>query len=214
MVARMKQDPRWEKTRHALIAGGRRVMARKGVDAASVLEIVKAAGVSQPSFYNHFASKEELAEVIAANFFQADVAFKSRVFQTAEDPAEAIAINTRHTLKVATRDPVVAWVVVRGGSGRKLLRIGDPDQLVNMITTGIGKGRFRETDARVVAEVIRAAAFPLLQDILEGTAPDNIEIQFAELVLLMLGIPAREAAEIAARPDPPWTEEYEPSQKQ
>ncbi len=49
MVARMKQDPRWERTRQALIEGGRRVMARKGVDAASVLEIVKAAGVSQVS---------------------------------------------------------------------------------------------------------------------------------------------------------------------
>jgi AcrR family transcriptional regulator len=209
MVADMKQDLRWEKTRQALLEGGRQVMARKGVDAATVLEVVKVAGVSQPSFYNHFASKEELAGAIAASFFQADVAFKSRVFQTAEDPAEAIAINTRHTLKVATHDPVVAWVVVRGGSGRNLLRIGDEDQLVNMIRDGINTGRFRELDARVVAEVIRAAAFPLLQDILEGTAPDNIDIQFAELVLLMLGIPATEAADIAARPNPPWAEEQE-----
>ena len=211
MVARMKQDLRWEKTRQALLEGGRQIMASKGVDAATVLEVVKAAGVSQPSFYNHFASKEELAEAVAANFFQADVTFKSRVFQTAEDPAEAIAINTRHTLKVATRDPVVAWVVVRGGSGRNLLRIGAEDQLVNMIRTGIESGRFRDLDARVVAEVIRAAAFPLLQDILEGTAPDNIDIQFAELVLLMLGIPAAEAADIAARPDPTWAEEQAPA---
>jgi len=211
MVARMKQDLRWEKTRQALLEGGRQIMASKGVDAATVLEVVKAAGVSQPSFYNHFASKEELAEAVAANFFQADVTFKSRVFQTAEDPAEAIAINTRHTLKVATRDPVVAWVVVRGGSGRNLLRIGAEDQLVNMIRTGIESGRFRDLDARVVAEVIRAAAFPLLQDILEGTAPDNINIQFAELVLLMLGIPAAEAADIAARPDPTWAEEQAPA---
>jgi hypothetical protein len=92
------------------------------------------------------------------------------------------------------------------------LRIGAPDQLVNMIRTGIDSGRFRALDARVVAEVIRAAAFPLLQDILEGTAPDNIEIQFAELVLLMLGIPAEDAADIAARPDPTWAEEQAPAQ--
>jgi AcrR family transcriptional regulator len=213
MVARMKQDPRWEKTRQALIDGGRKIMARKGVDAASILEIVKAAGVSQPSFYNHFESKEELAQAIAAQFFQADVAFKSRVFRKVEDPAEAIAINARHTLKVATHDPVVAWVLVRGGSGRNLLRIGDPDQLVKMIRTGMEKGRFRELEPRVVAEVIRAAAFPLLQDILQGTAPDNIETQFAELVLLMLGIPAQEAADIAARKDPPWTEEQDPTRE-
>jgi AcrR family transcriptional regulator len=209
MVARLNQDPRWEKTRQALLEGGRLIMAQKGVDAASVLEIVKAAKVSQPSFYNHFNSKEELAEVIAAKFFRADVTFKSRIFQTVKDPAEAIAINIRHTLKVATHDPVVAWVVVRGGSGRNLLRIGDSDQLVNMIITGIEKGRFRESTPRVLAEVIRAAAFPLLRNILQGTAPDNIEIQFAELVLLMLGIPVHEATEIARRPDPPFAEEGE-----
>lgn len=209
MVADMKQDPRWARTRQALIDGGRRIMARKGVDQATVLEIVAAAGVSQPSFYNHFASKEELAQAIAANFFLTDVAFKNHVFETAEDPAEAIAINARHTLKVATRDPVVAWVVVRGGSGRDLLQIGAPDQLVNMINTGIKKGRFRQLDPHVVAEIIRAAAFPLLRDILQGTAPDNIDIQFAELVLLMLGVPADEAVAIAARPDPSWTEVFE-----
>lgn len=174
-------------------------MAAKGVEAATVLEIVRESGVSQPSFYNHFESKEQLAEAIAAEFFQADVAFKMRVFSAADDPAEAIAINTQHTLRVATRDPVVAWVMVRAGAERNLLRTSDSDELTRMIASGIDAGRFKTVNPRVAALVIRGAAFPLLQDILLGTAPDTVETDFAALVLRMLGIVDEEAAEIARR---------------
>jgi len=205
-----RDDPRWERTRRALLDGGRRVLARKGVEAATVLEIVREAGVSQPSFYNHFASKDQLVEAIAADLFERDVSYKVRVFSRVADPAEAIAMNVRHTLRVAKRDPAVAWVMVRSGAMRELARPRRADDLVNMISAGARSGRFRIADARVAAAVIRGAAYPLLQDILQGRAPADVETQFAELVLRMLGLPDREAAAVAARasvadeqPEPP-----------
>ena len=205
-----KDDPRSERTRRALLDGGRRVLARKGVEAATVLDIVREAGVSQPSFYNHFASKDQLVEAIAADFFKRDVAYKVQVFSRIADPAEAIAMNVRHTLQVAKRDPAVAWVMVRSGAMRELERTRGADDLVNMISSGARSGRFRIADARVVAAVILGAAYPLLQDILQGKAPPDVEMQFAELVLRMLGLTRREAAAVAARasaaseqPEPP-----------
>jgi AcrR family transcriptional regulator len=203
VVAILKDpDPRRERTRSALIAGGRRIMAEKGVERATVLEIVREAGVSQPSFYNHFRSKEELAEAVVTDFFQSDASFKIRVFDVVDDPAEAIAINARHTLRVASHDPIVAWVMVHGGAGSNLLPIGDSDDLARMITIGVERGRFRDVDPRVAALVIRGAAFSLLQDILQGFAPETVETDFAELVLRMLGVPENECSEIAARPEP------------
>lgn len=192
-------DPRWERTRRALVDAGRRVLARKGVEAATVLEIVREAGVSQPSFYNHFASRDELVEAIAADLFEADVAHKVRVFDRAADPAEALAANAVHTLRVARRDPAVAWVMVRSGAMRDLRRTRGPDDLVRMIESGMRRGRFRVADARVAAAVIRGAAYPLLQDILQGRAPADVETQFAELVLRMLGLTRREAGTVAVR---------------
>jgi AcrR family transcriptional regulator len=203
VVAILKDpDPRRERTRRALIAGGRRIMAEKGVERATVLEIVREAGVSQPSFYNHFESKQELAEAVVTDFFQSDAVFKIRVFDVVDDPAEAIAINARHTLRVASHDPIVAWVMVHGGAGSNLLPIGDSDYLAQMITVGVERGRFRNVNPRVAALVIRGAAFPLLQDILQGSAPETVETDFAELVLRMLGVPEKECSEIAARPEP------------
>jgi AcrR family transcriptional regulator len=177
-------------------------MAAKGVEYATVLEVVREAGVSQPSFYNHFKSKEELAEAVVADFFQSDAAFKIRVFEAVEDPAEAIAINARHTLRVASHDPIVAWVMVRGGLERNLLPTSDFDELARMITVGVKRGRFRNVNPRVAALLIRGAALSLLQDILQGTAPASVETDFAELVLRMLSVPEPEISELAARPDP------------
>jgi AcrR family transcriptional regulator len=202
MVADMQaQDPRRERTRRALIDGGRRVMARKGVESATVLEIVREAGVSQPSFYNHFESKKELAEAIVREFFHSDAAFKLRVFDETDDPAEAIATNARHTLRVASHDPIVAWVMVRGGAELNLLPASDGDELARMIDAGVRCGRFHDVNPRVAALVIRGAGFPLLKDILQGTAPASVETDFAELVLRMLGVSAEESAAIACRPE-------------
>jgi hypothetical protein len=83
-----------------------------------------------------------------------------------------------------------------------LLRSSDSDELAVMIAAGIQSGRFKQMDPRVAALVIRGAAFPLLQDILQESAPADVEVQFAELVLRMLGVKPEEAREIAGMPEP------------
>ncbi len=49
-VSEQKTDARWAKTRKKLLDGGRQVFADQGVEATSVLGIVRAANVLQPSF--------------------------------------------------------------------------------------------------------------------------------------------------------------------
>ena len=194
-----RTDPRWERTRRALLDAGRRVLARKGASAATVMEIVREAGVSQPSFYNHFVSLDSLIEAIAADFFEADIAHKVGVFSRTADPAEAIAMNAIHTLSVARKDPAVAWVMVRQGSLQEVGHKRAGDALVRMIAAGLRKGRFRVGDPGVAAAAIRGAACPLLQDMLLGRAPPDVERQFSVLVLQMLGLPHREATAVATR---------------
>jgi AcrR family transcriptional regulator len=210
-----RTDPRWERTRHALIDAGRRVLARNGAAAATVMEIVREARVSQPSFYNHFASLDALIEAIAADFFEADIAHKVGVFSRAADPAEAIAMNAVHTLRMARTDPAVAWVMVRQGSLQEVGHKRAGDNLVRMINAGLRKGRFRVGDAGVAAAAIRGAACPLLQDMLLDRAPPDVERQFAALLLQMLGLSHREAnavadkvAQSAAAPEPQPVNEF------
>jgi AcrR family transcriptional regulator len=163
-------------------------MAEKGVEGATVLDVVRAAGVSQPSFYNHFRSRDELAEVIAADFFRADAEFKKRVLADVEDVAVAVAINCLHTLRIAIHDPVVAWVMINSAGASHLLVSGAGDELVHAIRRGISTGRFRDFDARTTALVIRGATLPVLRTIVQGESNPGTEQQFVTMVLQMLGL--------------------------
>ncbi|MEU9559174.1 TetR/AcrR family transcriptional regulator [Streptomyces fumanus] len=54
-----------------LIEHAEDVFRRKGFNAASVQDITEAAGVPKGSFYNHFASKQDLAAEIVARYARA-----------------------------------------------------------------------------------------------------------------------------------------------
>jgi AcrR family transcriptional regulator len=194
-----KGDARWTRTRQRLLEGGRQAFAERGVEASTVLEIVRAAGVSQPSFYNHFESKEQLAQEIAADYFRIDRAAKLAVFEQVEDPAEAIAINIAQTLAIATNDPVIAWTLVKSESLRDLVISSTADPLVAMIEEGTASGRFKVTSAHTIALALRGAALAMVQDILRGSADDNAAVYFQELVLRMLGLSVEESSDVVAR---------------
>ncbi|MEO3946549.1 TetR/AcrR family transcriptional regulator [Gorillibacterium sp. CAU 1737] len=62
--------PKGEATRARLVASAETLFAAKGYHAATVSQIVSGAGVTQASFYLHFASKEELLTELLDRFEQ------------------------------------------------------------------------------------------------------------------------------------------------
>ena len=188
-----KTDPRWAKTREKLLAGGRQVFAEQGVEATSVLDIIRASGVSQPSFYNHFDSKDALAREIAADFFRRDRRAKQAVFASVADPAVAIAINVQQTLAIATDDPVVAWTLIKSAALRELIISSETDPLVAMLQAGVQKQRFVLSSARTTAIAIRGATLALVQDILNGNSDKSAVQNFQSLVLGMLGLSPKDS---------------------
>ena len=198
-AASAKADARWAHTRERLLESGREAFAANGIKATTVLEIVRAAGVSQPSFYNHFESKHELAREIAAEFFRKDRQAKQLIFKQIDDPAEAIAINSGLTLSIAMTDPVIGWILVKSETLRELIVSSSADPLVEMISAGVSKGRFSVDSVHTVALVIRGAALAVVQDMLSGTADDDASACFQGLVLRMLGLSMAESNKVVAR---------------
>ncbi len=189
-------DARWARTRQRLLEGGRQVFAERGVEATSVLDIVRAAGVSQPSFYNHFDSKEALAREITAAYFRRDRQVKQQVFATVADPAAAIAINIGQTLAIVHDDPVIAWAIIRSESLRQLVITSDKDPLAKMIDSGIAQQRFADCNTRTAALTIRGGAFAVMQDMLNGNASNTAQRDYQQLVLRMLGLTAADSAAV------------------
>ncbi len=64
---------------HAILDAAARVFARDGVDAASMLEIARAAKLSKPALYHYFAGKDALVAALVARLFEDDAETLARL---------------------------------------------------------------------------------------------------------------------------------------
>ena len=85
-----------ERTRHRLLRAAVQVFDRKGYAAASVREIVEAAGVTKPALYYHFGNKEGiLLSILQEGARQFDETVQGAVNRpgTARERMTALAVN-------------------------------------------------------------------------------------------------------------------------
>lgn len=79
------------------------LFASRGYDAVSVREIVEAAGVTKPSLYYYFNSKEGLARALIDELHAAGADMRREVFRTAKDVRDLLEVYTREMLALAQR---------------------------------------------------------------------------------------------------------------
>ncbi len=101
------------RTRLKLVFAAQAVMARLGVERATIAEIANEADVGFGSFYNHFSSKEDIAQAV----FELQTEDLAKVLDMAResvsDPALAVSYVQRLIIKKAHVDPVWGWFIVR-----------------------------------------------------------------------------------------------------
>ena len=125
----VKSDPpvgrvarRQQRNRTALIRAARAVMAEKGIDAATMLEIAERADVGAGTVYNYFKSKDDLAVAVLEAMMH-DLAIRiEKVTDTFDDPAQVYAFGVRTVLDTATHDP--RWRQGAGQPARPPVAVG------------------------------------------------------------------------------------------
>ncbi|MCL2516590.1 MAG: TetR/AcrR family transcriptional regulator [Microbacteriaceae bacterium] len=80
-------DPRAVRSRLALIAAGTELLDAHEFDELSITQVVAAAGVTRPTFYQHFGDLSELARAAVAARLTAEF--------TRHDPAQAASAETQ-----------------------------------------------------------------------------------------------------------------------
>jgi AcrR family transcriptional regulator len=90
-------------TRNAIMRHAAALFAARGYDAVSVREIVEAAGVTKPSLYYYFDSKEGLARALIDELHAAGAEMRRGVFATAKDVRDLLELYTREMLALAQR---------------------------------------------------------------------------------------------------------------
>jgi AcrR family transcriptional regulator len=190
-------------TRTRLVRAARELMARKGIGSTSIQEITDSADVGFGSFYNHFDSKEAIADAVMEEAIESFGNAADRLAEAIQDPAEVIAASVRHVVARAGSDEAWGWFLVRTALARTGgLRRGLGQRLARDIRIGIERRRFKLADPPAAMLGAGGAILALIAGRLHGQLGDDAPERAATVVLQLLGLPAREASQIANRPLP------------
>jgi AcrR family transcriptional regulator len=193
------------RTRARLIEAARRIAATRGIEVTPISEITDEAGVGVGSFYNHFATKEELLEVVISDTFEAHGVALDRIHEGKDDIAEILAQNVRLTVRMVDHDPIWAGFAVRTEAYASQLQSSLGGNLARDLRRGFDAGRFASYDEHTTVAAIGGALLGVMRVKLEGELPRDADRFLAEELLRLLGLRPGEAAEIAGRRLPPIT---------
>lgn len=111
-----------DRTRYAIVEAAIEIIANKGLDAASIDELMRAAGMARGTFYNYFQSRDEvLAAVVCTLQSQIRDAVEQRIPEDLT-PAQVVACMIYGFTQFCLDRPRLGWTWVRiGGSDRWLM---------------------------------------------------------------------------------------------
>jgi AcrR family transcriptional regulator len=198
-------DRRKARTRQAMIDAAVRLIAEGRGDRASIQEITEAADIGFGSFYNHFDSKEQLFQTAAEEVLERWGQMIDRASVGISDPAEVFAVGLRISGRLGWTHPDIAGFLTGAGLDTLDIPAGLAPRALRDIQSGQAAGRFTVPDAEIALSAVAGGLLGLLR--LHQRHPERITEasvdQLAEAVLRLLGVPAPEAARLAALPLPP-----------
>jgi AcrR family transcriptional regulator len=197
-------DRRKARTRQALIDAAVKLIAEGRGDQASIQEITEAADIGFGSFYNHFDRKDQLFATASAEVLERWGQMIDHACAGISDPAEVFAVSLRISGRLGWTHPDIAQFLT--GAGLDLLDTptGLAPRALRDIKAGQDAGRFTMPEAEIALSAVAGGLLGLLRlhqrhsERIDETAVDHL----AEAVLRLLGIPAPEAARVAALPLP------------
>ena len=192
---------RRSRTRNILVKAAYRVFASKGFDAPAIDEFIAEAGVSRGTFYNHFSTKEELAEAVADNFATNINEMILPAITAIDDPATRLSKAFRLFIRFAVQDKTRGWILVRmmplvGGSLNKKMR----DFVGNEFREAEQNGRLRTNSLPITIDLGLGLMVMTVRTMLDKKNDLGHIDRAAENLLLAMGLDAEEANEIAHTP--------------
>jgi AcrR family transcriptional regulator len=191
---------RRERTRRRLTEAASALIAEKGVAGLRIQEITERADVALGSFYNHFATKQELVEAVVASTIGVRAAAIVAQMTVLEDPAEVVSFACRRVVRLAFEEPELAWLFVNLDRADALFETIVHRSALAALEDGIRSGRFGVENADVALITIIGGALAVMRAILDGRCGDDVDSLFAESVLRSVGLGRDEAAALARVP--------------
>jgi AcrR family transcriptional regulator len=195
--------PKRERTRRELMRAALVVLNERGVAAATAQEVAAAAGVANGTFYNYFATREELLEAVMLWLMESYSRHIDESYARIDDGAERMAIGNRRYVLFALDSPDWARMMI----GLHDAGVPTVAQIaaypLRDLRLGLKQKRFRVASEAAAMDLIIGTVLQAMRRVLAGDAGRTHAAATATTVLRGLGMEFDEAAEVARRPLPP-----------
>lgn len=186
------------RTRAQLMDAAVAVFARHGIEAASVNEIARAAGVANGTFYVHFSDKDEMASVVSLALAAEIARQLDEDMRDVDCAIQRVVCATRRFLQIASEQPPLGWAFLKACQASPDLRHQVGAYMRQDIARGGRQGVFTEPVDDFLIDCVGGLVLSALLSCLSGTAAADAGPRTAEMQLRLLGV-EREAAKAASR---------------
>ncbi len=194
-----RQARRRAQTRERLLDAAQALFARQRVVDTTISQITEEADVGFGSFYNHFASKDEIVEATVREYLRQQVRVVMGLVEKLNDPAETVAIAYHHFASKADDDGEITQLLLSLDASYKIMLEELGPHARNDIERGLASGRFTVSDPEVVLIASAGALIFNMRAVSEGTVGPEAAIEVAQLVLQLFGLTAHDAADVVDR---------------
>lgn len=199
-------DRRKARTRAALVSAAQAFLAA-GTTNVSVQEVTEAADVGLGSFYNHFASKDELFEAAVQDALETLGAFLDTAGGRHDDPAEVFSSSFRLMGRLHRVQPSLSQLLLRQGHRIATSDAGLAPRVRRDLEAAHDAGRFTFADLDLAMVVVTGTTISLGQLLHDQPGRDDASTVDAVTasVLVALGLDPVEARSLSTRPLPDLT---------
>lgn len=161
-------------TRERIERAALTLFVRRGIAETSIRQIAKAAKVSLGAMYNHYKSKDELAEVLFADLFHRIGAELERLAEgKGPFPARLKALVTHVFDSVARDEAAVTYLIRTRQEYMRRVRPGDGNPFLafkNLIARAVQDSEIPKQDATVSAAMVVGAINQVIELLAAGRA--------------------------------------------
>ena len=188
-----------ELTRRNLLAAGQEQMSQGGPESVTIQAITDRADIGQGTFYNYFASRDELVDAVILEVVEKLGRRLDALTRGMEDPAEIYAYSLRHLMHTAVSEPLWGWFIVRLGIAQEGLLSALGPRASRDLQLGVDSGRFDIEDVPLAAAMTFGSLLAVMHNYLQSDRSHDPSDLYAENLLRMVGISPAEARTIARR---------------
>lgn len=186
------------RTRRKLLQTAFQLFAEQGLDVPIIDLVIRQAGLSRGTFYNHFRCERELFLAVAAEVSNEIVSSVDSQVLLHDNAAVRVACGVTLCVQLAQRYPLVAAFLVKGGAQAVFAGGGATNAIARDVQMGLKAGLFTLSDPALAIDLVLGPVLCTFGSLLQRPLSDAYVAELVGAILRSLGIGSEEAARVAA----------------